>query len=71
MEKMVLVELLIIGIVLIVRYFYKLYQRQRDRKKVKAVLNYLQYKTGNIEVEKLQKMLGVEDNETKNKNKQR
>lgn len=68
MKTLVMWELLIIVIAILIRCFYKLYQRHKDKNKVKTVLNYLQQRTGNIEVEKLQKMLGVED-ETKNKNK--
>lgn len=67
MKILVICEVLVIVIIFLIRYFYKLYQRHRDKHKVKAVLNYLQYKTGSVEVEKLQKILGVE-NETKNKN---
>jgi len=43
----------------------------KDKTRVKTVLNYLHQKTGNIEVEKLQKMLGVGDDAIKNKNKKR
>ena len=68
MKTLVVWELLIILTVFLIRYFYKLYQRHKDRNKVKTVLNYLQQRTGNVEVEKLQKMLGVED-EIKDKNK--
>lgn len=67
MKILVICEVLVIAIIFLIRYFYKLYQRHRDKHKVKTVLNYLQYKTGSVEVEKLQKILGVED-ETKNKN---
>lgn len=69
MKILVMVELLLICIVFSIRYLFKIYQRHKDKNKVKTVLEYLQYKTGNVEVEKLQKMLGVEDNEIKNKNK--
>lgn len=69
MRTMVMIELLVIGIIFITKYIIKLYHKHKDKNKVKTVLNYLQYKTGNIEVEKLQKMLGVEDNDTKNKNR--
>lgn len=69
MKILVMVELLLICIVFLIRYLFKIYQRHKDKNKVKTVLEYLQYKTGNVEVEKLQKMLGVEDNEIKNKNK--
>lgn len=71
MKTMVIWELIIIGIACIIRYFYKKYQRHKDKNKVKTVLNYLQHRTGNIEVEKLQKMLGVENNEIKDKSKQK
>lgn len=69
MEMLVLGEISIILIVLLIRHLYKMYKRHRDKHKVKTVLNYLQNRTGNIEVEKLQRMLGVEDNEVKNKNR--
>lgn len=68
MKILVMCEILILLLVLIIRYFYKLYQRHRDKHKVRTVLKYLQYKTGSAEVEKLQKILGVE-NEIKNKDK--
>lgn len=67
MKTLVMIELLIILFIFLIRYLFKLYQKHKDKNKVKTVLNYLQYRTGNIEVEKLQKMLGVEDNENKTK----
>lgn len=69
MKILVLVELIFIIIILLIKYLFRIYQKNKDKNKVKTVLKYLQYKTGNIEVEKLQKMLGVEDIEIKNKNK--
>lgn len=69
MKMFVLWEALIIIVIFLIRYFCKLYQRHKDKNKVKNVLNYLQNKTGNIEVDKLQKMLGVNSNEVKDKAK--
>ena len=68
MKILVLAELAIIVVIFASNYFYRLYQRHKDKNKVKTVLNYLQHKTGNIEVEKLQKMLGVEEDDNKDKN---
>lgn len=69
MKILVMIELLLICIVFSIKYLFGMYQKHKDKNKVKTVLEYLKYKTGDIEVEKLQKMLGVEDNELKNKNK--
>lgn len=67
MRTMVIWELIIIGIIFTVKYFYKMYQKHKDKNKVKTVLKYLEHKTGDIEIRKLQKMLGVEDDEVKDK----
>lgn len=69
MEMLVLGEVVLIILVLVIKHLYGMYQRHKDKHKVKTVLNYLQNRTGNIEVEKLQKMLGVNDNEIKDKSK--
>lgn len=69
MEMLVLGEVILILLILVIKNLYKIYQRHKDKHKVKAVLNYLQSRTGDIKVEKLQKMLGVDDNEIKNKNR--
>lgn len=69
MEMLVLGEVVLILLALVIKHLYEMYQRHKDKHKVKTVLNYLQNRTGNINVEKLQKMLGVDDNEIKNKNK--
>lgn len=71
MKILVMVELLLILIVFSIKYIIRLYQKHKDKTRVKTVLNYLHQRTGNIEVEKLQKMLGVDDDAIKNKNKKR
>ena len=69
MEMLVLGEVILILSALVIKHLYKIYQRHKDKHKVKTVLNYLKDRTGDIKVEKLQKMLGVNDNEIKDKNK--
>lgn len=71
LDTWIIWEIIIILLVVIIYFLYKLYKRHKDKNKVKTVLDYLQYKTGNIEVEKLQKILGVNKNESKSKNKQK
>ena len=66
MKTLVLVEIGVLLLAFVLRYFYKIYQKHKDKNKVKTVLKYLEHRTGSVEVKKLQKMLGVND-EAKNK----
>lgn len=68
MKTLVFIELGIILLCVITRLIYKAYVKHKDKNKVKKVLRYLN-KTGNVDVEKLQMILGVDKNEDKSTNK--
>ncbi|WP_304393306.1 hypothetical protein [uncultured Clostridium sp.] len=69
MKTLVFIELGIILFCVIIRFIYKAYIKHKDKNKVKKVLRYLN-KTGNVDVEKLQMILGVDKNEDKGTNKE-
>ena len=68
MKWLVLGELVIV-VLIIAQMIYKRYQKNKDKAKVRKILNYLETKSDNIDSIKLQKILGVEENEAKGKNK--
>lgn len=70
MKTLVFIELGIILFCIVVRCIYKMYIRHKDKNKVRKVLRYLNRKTENVDIEKLQMILGVEDNEDKSTNKE-
>lgn len=69
MKTLVFIELGIILFCVTIRFIYKAYIKHKDKNKVKKVLRYLD-KTGNVDVEKLQMILGVDKNEDKSTNKE-
>lgn len=67
MKILFILEICVVFILLIYA-IQRAYRKHKDKNKVKRVLHYLEKRAGNVEVEKLQKMLGV-DYENTNKNK--
>lgn len=61
MKILVLVELIFILLIVLISIIYKSYQKNKDKNKVKKVLNYLEDKTESIDVKKLEKILGIDD----------